>query len=47
MKEAVEVEMVASDILFGPGNGFHAVRTLEPSLALSSNYFPIATTTFD
>jgi len=36
----LEFEMREGDIFFGPSDGFHAVRTTEPSLAFSFNYFP-------
>lgn len=45
----LEFEMREGDIFFGPSDGFHAVRTTEPSLAFSFNYFPdesVPTTTF-
>ena len=32
--------MEPGDIFFGPSDGFHAVRTLQASLASSTNYFP-------
>jgi hypothetical protein len=36
----VDFEMRPGDILFGPSDGFHAVLTVEPSIAISTNYFP-------